>query len=152
MIDFFGRLSSSIKVQIFSKVGKLESYTQNLSIGQLSKIHKTKFVFKSCFCASSTFKNSRLFFKMPFIKVFTNQSQTQLGEKFMPTVCEKLGQALNKDLKWFNWILETDKQMSKVTICFLLVKLPIFPTFLGSWQRKSAFLVDGITSFEDLWH
>eukprot|EP00093_Oithona_nana_P003914 03914.XXX_144276_144684_1 [CDS] Oithona nana genome sequencing. len=50
---------------------------------------------------------------MPFIKVFTNQSQPQLGEKFMPTVCEKLGQALNKDLKWFNWILETDKQMSK---------------------------------------
>ena len=51
---------------------------------------------------------------MPFIKVFTNQSKAQLGDKFMPTVCEKLGQALNKDLKWFNWILETDKQMSKV--------------------------------------
>ena len=53
--------------------------------------------------------------KMPFIKVFTNQSKAQLGDKFMPTVCEKLGQVLNKDLKWFNWILETDKQMSKVT-------------------------------------
>ena len=52
---------------------------------------------------------------MPFIKVFTNQSKAQLGDKFMPTVCEKLGQVLNKDLKWFNWILETDKQMSKVT-------------------------------------
>ena len=51
---------------------------------------------------------------MPFIKVFTNQSKAQLGDKFMPTVCEKLGQVLNKDLKWFNWILETDKQMSKV--------------------------------------
>ena len=51
---------------------------------------------------------------MPFIKVFTNQSKAQLGDKFMPIVCEKLGQVLNKDLKWFNWILETDKQMSKV--------------------------------------
>ena len=42
---------------------------------------------------------------MPFIKVFTNQSKAQLGDKFMPTICEKLGQVLNKDLKWFNWIL-----------------------------------------------
>ena len=73
---------------------------------------------------------------MPFIKVFTNQSKAQLGDKFMPTVCEKLGQVLNKDLKWFNWILETDKQMSKVTICFLLVKLPIFPTFFRELTTK----------------
>ena len=60
------------------------------------------------------FGKAFLDFNMPFIKVFTNQPKEQLGDKFMPKVCEKLGQALNKDLKWFNWILETDKQMSKV--------------------------------------
>ena len=31
----------------------------------------------------------------------------------MPLLCEKLASTLEKDLKAFNWILETDKNMSK---------------------------------------
>ena len=52
---------------------------------------------------------------MPFIKLYTNLSKDKLPQRFMPELVEELSQIINKDKKWFNWILETDKCMSKVS-------------------------------------
>ena len=51
---------------------------------------------------------------MPFIKLYTTLSKDKLPERFMPQLVEKLSVIVSKDKKWFNWILETDKCMSKV--------------------------------------
>jgi hypothetical protein len=56
--------------------------------------------------------------KMPFVKVFTNLSKDKLPSQFMPLFVKKLGVILDKDVNKFNWMIETDKQMSKVrTFC-----------------------------------
>ena len=55
---------------------------------------------------------------MPFVKLLTNLSKDKLPLQLMPVLCEKFAVTLDKDLKAFNWILETDKQMSKVNINF----------------------------------
>merc|ERR1712111_342551 len=54
-----------------------------------------------------------IWLKMPFIKLYTNLSKEKLPEKFMPKLVDELSVVINKDKKWFNWILETDKCMSK---------------------------------------
>ena len=56
---------------------------------------------------------------MPFIKLYTNLSKDKLPEKFMPKLVDELSVIINKDKKWFNWILETDKCMSKVSLYFI---------------------------------
>ena len=53
---------------------------------------------------------------MPFIKLYTTLSKDKLPERFMPQLVEKLSVIVSKDKKWFNWILETDKCMSKVSL------------------------------------
>ena len=58
---------------------------------------------------------------MPFIKLYTTLSKDKLPERFMPQLVEELSVIISKDKKWFNWILETDKCMSKVSL--LLVKV-----------------------------
>ena len=58
---------------------------------------------------------------MPFIKLYTTLSKDKLPERFMPQLVEELSVIISKDKKWFNWILETDKCMSKVSL--LLVKM-----------------------------
>ena len=50
---------------------------------------------------------------MPFVKLLTNLPKDKLPLQLMPILCEKLASTLEKDLKAFNWILETDKNMSK---------------------------------------
>lgn len=50
---------------------------------------------------------------MPFIKLYTTLSKDKLPERFMPQLVEELSVIISKDKKWFNWILETDKCMSK---------------------------------------
>ena len=53
---------------------------------------------------------------MPFIKLYTTLSKDKLPERFMPQLVEELSVIISKDKKWFNWILETDKCMSKVSL------------------------------------
>merc|ERR1712026_26248 len=50
--------------------------------------------------------------RMPFVKLLTNLSKDKLPLQMMPVMCEKFATTLSKDLKAFNWILETDKNMS----------------------------------------
>jgi len=52
---------------------------------------------------------------MPFVKVITNLARNQLPAKFLPNLCYKLAEILDKDPNKINWILETDKLMSMVT-------------------------------------
>ena len=47
------------------------------------------------------------------VKLLTNLPKDKLPLQLMPILCEKLASTLEKDLKAFNWILETDKNMSK---------------------------------------
>ena len=53
---------------------------------------------------------------MPFVKVVTNLARNQLPAKFLPNVCHKLAEVLDKDPNKINWILETDKLMSIVSV------------------------------------
>ena len=75
------------------------------------------------FVSHETFESKRVFiqnqqldFKMPFIKLFTNLAKDKLPLKLMPNLCQELAPILEKDPKVFNWILETDKCMSKVKL------------------------------------
>jgi hypothetical protein len=60
---------------------------------------------------------------MPFVKVVTNLARNQLPAKFLPNVCHKLADVLEKDPSKINWILETDKQMSIVRKIFVVAIL-----------------------------
>ena len=64
---------------------------------------------------------------MPLLKLDTNLSKDKLPQKFMPQLVEELSQITNKDKQLFNWILETDKCMSKVSILKLIsyINLPL---------------------------
>ena len=53
---------------------------------------------------------------MPFIKLYITLSKDKLPERFMPQLVEEFLVLISKDKKWFNWILETDKCMSKVSL------------------------------------
>ena len=53
---------------------------------------------------------------MPFVKVVTNLARNQLPAKFLPNFCHKLAEVLDKDPNKINWILETDKLMSIVSV------------------------------------
>ena len=64
---------------------------------------------------------------MPFIKLYTTLSKDKLPERFMPQLVEKLSVIVSKDKKWFNWILETDKCMSKVKF---IIKVWILQEFI----------------------
>ena len=59
---------------------------------------------------------------MPLLKLYTNLSKEKLPESFMPELVEEISKIIDKDKNHFNWILETDKCMSKVSNRFLKSK------------------------------
>ena len=78
---------------------------------------------------------------MPFIKLYTTLSKDKLPERFMPQLVEELSVIISKDKKWFNWILETDKCMSKVS---LLLKC--------GFRKKSFIMNTHLQSVEHICH
>ena len=52
---------------------------------------------------------------MPLLKLYTNLIKEKLPDCFMPELIEKVSKIIDKDKHHFNWILETDKCMSKVS-------------------------------------
>jgi len=83
---------------------------------------------------------------MPFVKLLTNLPKDKLPLQLMPILCEKLASTLEKDLKAFNWILETDKNMSKgpnISFSKSPKKLPIwnFQNVRSIWFLKCHFQI-----------
>ena len=59
---------------------------------------------------------------MPFVKLYTNLPKGKLPSKFMSLMCQDIAPILNKDPNLFNWIFETDKCMSKVSMIFEIIR------------------------------
>ena len=56
-----------------------------------------------------TFKN------MPFLNFNTNLSKDKVTAETMNALAQEMSTILGKDTKWINWMLSTDKLMSRVS-------------------------------------
>ena len=52
---------------------------------------------------------------MPFINFNTNLSKDKVTAETMNTLAQEMSGILGKDTKWINWMLSTDKLMSRVS-------------------------------------
>jgi len=50
---------------------------------------------------------------MPFVTLLTNMKSTAIAKDAMPRLIRHIAPLLNKPAERFNWVLETDKSMSK---------------------------------------
>ena len=54
-------------------------------------------------------------FKMPFLNLNTNLSKEKVTAETMNKLAQEMSIILGKDTKWINWMLSTDKLMSRVS-------------------------------------
>ena len=55
------------------------------------------------------------FKKMPFLNFNTNLSKDKVTAETMNALAQEMSTILGKDTKWINWMLSTDKLMSRVS-------------------------------------
>ena len=52
---------------------------------------------------------------MPFLNFNTNLSKDKVTAETMNALAQEMSTILGKDTKWINWMLSTDKLMSRVS-------------------------------------
>ena len=52
---------------------------------------------------------------MPFLHLMTNMSKDKVTAETMNSLAQEMSVILGKDTKWINWVLDTDKLMSRVS-------------------------------------
>ena len=62
---------------------------------------------------------------MPFLNFNTNLSKDKVTAETMNALAQEMSIILGKDTKWINWMLSTDKLMSRVSFQKLLFVLQI---------------------------
>ena len=55
---------------------------------------------------------------MPFLHLMTNLSKDKISPQTMNSLAEEMSVILGKDKKWINWVLDDNKQMSRVSEFF----------------------------------
>ena len=68
---------------------------------------------------------------MPFVTLLTNLKASAFSGDAMPRLVRFVAPLLNKPAERFNWVLETDKRMSKVGQMFDHIKIFLFKLNLG---------------------
>ena len=53
--------------------------------------------------------------EMPFLNLNTNLSKDKITAEMMNKLAQEMSVILGKDTKWINWMLSTDKLMSRVS-------------------------------------
>ena len=56
---------------------------------------------------------------MPFLNFNTNLSKDKVTAETMNALAQEMSNILGKDTKWINWMLSTDKLMSRVSFQIL---------------------------------
>ena len=63
-----------------------------------------------------TGKSQRKESKMPFLNLNTNLPKEKVTAETMNKLAQEMSVILGKDTKWINWMLSTDKLMSRVRL------------------------------------
>ena len=101
-IDFTNNLQKRKKMRYFPKKG-----CESISKSKQS-------VCKQIFAAKPNFTEI-IFSKMPFLHLMTNMSKDKVTAETMNSLAQEMSVILGKDTKWINWVLDTDKLMSRVS-------------------------------------
>ena len=97
--------------------------------------------------------------EMPLVKVYTNLSKGKVPHQFMPQLIDEFSQIICKDKTQFDWILDSDICMSKVsnlhwTVNEYWIDCSIQPSiiaFPGPKFRGGSLYLDWNSSHECLW-
>ena len=61
---------------------------------------------------------------MPFLNLNTNLSKEKVTAETMNKLAQEMSVILGKDTKWINWMLSTDKLMSRVRLINVAASYP----------------------------
>ena len=104
-IDFTNNLQKRKKMRYFPKKGCESISKSSLFVNKNpSSLTLAKQIF-------SDFQVS----KMPFLHLMTNMSKDKVTAETMNSLAQEMSVILGKDTKWINWVLDTDKLMSRVS-------------------------------------